>query len=132
VLQVTRLLAIALMEFETLSPYPRARNADGISLLLNAVSWSVLTVLRNGAASDMATREKLLDVALAGGLPEQAGLEAVLHSEKKASTSAWWCLGTKMPRPLRRARLPRLSQLPRRTSIMAAKGSLHLKSTTPD
>ena len=81
VLQVTRLLAIALKEFETLSPYPRARNADGISLLLNAVSWSVLTVLRNGAASDMATREKLLDVALAGGLPEQAGLEAVLHSE---------------------------------------------------
>lgn len=87
VLQVTRLLAIALMEFETLSPYPRARNADGISLLLNAVSWSVLTVLRNGAASDMATREKLLDVALAGGLPEQAGLEAVLHSEKKPLSS---------------------------------------------
>ena len=36
VLQVTRLLAIALMEFETLRPYLRARNADGVSLLLNA------------------------------------------------------------------------------------------------
>ena len=81
VLQVTRLLAIALMEFETLRPYPRARNA------LNVVPWSVFTVLRNGAASDMATREKLLDVALAGGLPEQAGLEAVLHSEKKPLSS---------------------------------------------
>ena len=87
VLQVTRLLAIALMEFETLRPYPHARNADGISLLLNVVPWSVFTVLRTGAASDMATRGKLLDMALTGGLPEQAGLEAVLHSEKNTLSS---------------------------------------------
>ena len=62
-IQVTRLLAIALMEFETLRPYPRARNADGISLLLNVLLWSVFTVLRIRTTSGKATRGNLLSAS---------------------------------------------------------------------
>ena len=61
-IQVTRLLAIALMEFETLRLYPRARNADGISLLLNVV-WSVFRVLRIRTTSGKATRGNLLSAS---------------------------------------------------------------------
>jgi hypothetical protein len=79
-LQVMRLLAMAYEEFETLRPYPCARTADGISLLLNVVLWNLFTAQHFKATNDMITRGLLVKMPLKDGLPDSIELEATLDS----------------------------------------------------